>query len=83
VSRRAHLHAAVRTRVWNLFKDTPPPLGYDPGGISVPGWDSPTSDAFAALLLRPWRLGALPAEVFMQRGSGGMLRWSETGAPRL
>jgi hypothetical protein len=65
----------VRTRIWNLFKETPPPLGYDPGGIGVPGWDSPTAPAFAVLKLHPWRLRALPGEVFMKVGSGVALSW--------
>jgi hypothetical protein len=42
--------------LWDLFMQTPEPLGYDPGGIGVPGWDSPTSSAFAVIRLRPWRL---------------------------
>ena len=29
---------AARARVWELLRATPPPLGYDPGGIGVPGW---------------------------------------------
>ena len=28
---------AVRARVWDLIRTTPPPRGYDPGGIGVPG----------------------------------------------
>ena len=72
---------AVRTRVWNLFKSAPPPLGYDPGGINVPGWDSPTSPAFAVLRLEPWRLKALPANVFMKGGSGGALVWRASTGP--
>jgi hypothetical protein len=67
----------IRARVWNLFKDAPPPLGYDPGGIGIPGWDTPTSTAFAVLRLHPWRLRALPGEVFMQRGSRGAIDWAE------
>jgi hypothetical protein len=70
----------TRTRVWNLFKQTPPPLGYDPGGIGVPGWDAPTSPGFAVLRLRPWRLRALPGEVFLKGGSGGALVWADTAA---
>lgn len=42
--------------VWNLFKQATPPLGYDPAGVGVPGWDNPTAPAFAVLRLRPWRL---------------------------
>jgi len=70
----------VRTRVWNLFKNTPPPLGYDPGGIGVPGWDAPTSPGFTALRLQPWRLRALRGEVFMQRGSAGAVTWRQASA---
>ena len=65
----------VRTRIWNLFKEAPPPLGYDPGGIGVPGWDGPTAPAFAVLKLHPWRLRALPVEEFMRAGSGAALSW--------
>jgi hypothetical protein len=66
----------TRTMVWNLFKGTPEPLGYDPGGIGVPGWDTPTSPAFAVLRLRPWRLRVLPGSI--SRGAGGeILTWQE------
>jgi hypothetical protein len=67
----------TRTRIWHLFKETPPPLGYDPGGIGVPGWDSPTSPAFAVLKLRPWHLRALRGTLFLQRGSGAAIAWTE------
>lgn len=67
---------ATRTRIWNLFKDTPPPLGYDPGGIGVPGWDGPTAPAFAVLKLQPWRIGALPGDRFLKAGSAGMQTWA-------
>src|SRR5262245_47921728 len=33
-----------RTRVWNLFLNAPPPLGYNP--TIVLAWTSPTCDAF-------------------------------------
>ena len=65
----------VRTRIWNLFKETPPPLGYDPGGIGVPGWDGPTAPAFAVLKLHPWRLRALSVEELMRAGFGAALSW--------
>ena len=68
---------AIRTRVWNLFKAAPPPLGYDPGAISVPGWDSPTSPAFAVIELHPSRLRALDGEVFKRMGSAGAIDWVE------
>jgi hypothetical protein len=66
----------TRTTVWNRFKSLPPPLGYDPAGIGVPGWDSPTSPGFAVLRLRPWRLRVFPSSVV--RGEGGqLLTWQE------
>jgi hypothetical protein len=50
-----------RERVWQLFLDAEPPLGYDPGAI--PQWkDGPLGGAFAALRLDPWRLMMLTAE---------------------
>ena len=74
---------ATRTRVWNLYKHTPPPLGYDPGGINVPGWQTPTSPGFVALRLQPWRLRVLPGEVFRKSGSSARPGWSDqAGAPR-
>jgi hypothetical protein len=66
----------IRTRVWNLYKHAPPPLGYDPGSSNLP-WGSPTSPAFAVLRLRPWRLRVLPGEVFLKGGSGGAITWRE------
>lgn len=50
------LDGQTRAMVWELLTQAPEPLGYDPGAIGVPGWDSPASPAFAALRLRPWRL---------------------------
>lgn len=64
----------TRTRVWNLFKGTPEPLGYDPAGIGVPGWETPMSPAFAVLRLRPWRLRVLPGTVMLGQG-GELLTW--------
>lgn len=70
----------VRIRIWNLFKETPPTLGYDPGGIGVPGCDALTSPAFAILRLRPWRLRALPGEVCLKQGSGAARTWTDPTA---
>jgi hypothetical protein len=71
------LDDAIRTQVWNRYKVTPPPLGYDPGAINVPGWDTPTSPNFAVIRLRPWRLKALRGEDFLKSGSGVALVWHE------
>ena len=64
----------TRTRVWELFVNGPEPVGYDPA--IVPGWDSPTSDAFAVLKLRPWRLRVFPGSVLFGKG-GEVLNWQE------
>ena len=62
-----------------LFKEARLPFGYDPGGIGVPGWGSPTSPGFAAIRLEPWRLRVLPGDVFLKGGSAGALVWAEGG----
>lgn len=62
----------TRTSVWNRFKDAPAPVGYDPA--LIPGWDAPTSDAFAALRLEPWRLRVFPGSVLLGQG-GALLTW--------
>ena len=64
----------TRTMVWNLFKHAPAPVGYDPA--IVPPWaGGPTSPAFAALRLQPYRLRVMPGTM-MLGGSGELLRWS-------
>jgi general stress protein 26 len=42
-----------KRRIWELFKNTPPPLGYDPGLFWKGGPDDPT---YGVLKLTPWRL---------------------------
>ena len=66
---------ATRTRAWNLFATAPPPVGYDPGAIGVPGWETPTSAGFAVIRLQPWRLRALRGDDFLKSGSRGALVW--------
>ena len=64
----------TRTRVWQMFKDAPAPVGYDPA--IVPVWsEGPTSPAFAALRLEPWRLRVMPGTMILG-GSGTLLRWT-------
>ncbi len=60
----------TRTTVWNLFRDAPAPVGYDPG--IIPGWDGPTSDAFAALRLEPYALRVFPGTALL--GQGGEVK---------
>lgn len=63
----------TRIWLWDLYKDAPPPLGYDPA--IIPPWSGgPTSDAFAALKLEPVRLRVLPGTL-MTAGQGEELRW--------
>jgi hypothetical protein len=49
-----------KQRIWDLFKHTPPPLGYDP----EPTFGSPTHENFGLLKLTPWRIALVtfPAE---------------------
>ena len=49
-------------------------MGYDPGNI--PGWDGPTSEAYAVLRLEPWRLRVFPGTVLFGQG-GEILTWRE------
>lgn len=67
----------TRITVWNLFKDGPEPVGYDPA--IVPAWPGPTAETFAALRLEPWRLRVFPGSVLMGQG-GEVLKWREGGA---
>ena len=63
----------TRRSVWELFKNAPAPVGYDPA--IVPAWSGgPTSSAFAAFRLEPWRLRVLPGTA-MLGGGGDVLRW--------
>ena len=43
---------AEKRRIWDLFKTTPEPVGYDPALF----WASPDDPQFGALKLSPWRL---------------------------
>jgi general stress protein 26 len=44
---------AEKRRIWELFKNTPPPLGYDPGLFWPGGPEDPT---YGVLKLTPWRI---------------------------
>jgi general stress protein 26 len=43
---------AEKQRIWQLFKEAPEPLGYDP----APLFGSPESEGFGLLKLTPWRI---------------------------
>ena len=63
------------TRVWNLLKHGPEPVGYDPA--IVPVWTEPTAPTFVALRLDPWRLRVFPGTMLLQ-GTGEVLDWRAT-----
>ena len=42
-----------KRRIWDLFKDTPPPLGYDPGLFFKEGAEA---ESTGVLKLVPWRV---------------------------
>ncbi len=63
-----------RTAVWDIFKNRPEPVGYDPA--LIPAWESPTVKAFAALKLTPWRLRVFPGTFLLGQG-GDILNWRE------
>ena len=43
---------ATKTRVWELFKSTEPPLGFDPAVM----WKGPDDPEFGLLRVTPWRI---------------------------
>ncbi len=59
------------TEIWNRFKNADAPVGYDPA--IIPTWDAPTSDSFAVLKLKPWKLRVMPGAVMT--GVGEALSW--------
>jgi general stress protein 26 len=52
--------SAQKRRIWELFKNTPPPLGFDP----TPDFVSADHENFGLLKLTPWRIALVtfPAE---------------------
>ncbi|TCP49332.1 general stress protein 26 [Tamaricihabitans halophyticus] len=61
---------------WELFKNTPEPLGYDPGAVHPDWQDGPSSPAWGVLRLEPWFLRVFPGE-FARTGNGRILQWRE------
>ena len=64
----------TRRWVWDLFKNAPAPVGYDPAIVPVVVRRSGRPPAFAALRLEPWRLRVMPGTA-MLGGGGQVLRW--------
>jgi len=52
-STRWETRPAEKRRLWGWFKETPPPLGYDPGLFFKKGADD---ESFGCLELTPWRI---------------------------
>jgi len=67
---------ATRRRIWDLFRTTPAPLGYDPAEFWPGGWSHPR---FALLRLDPTMIEVTA----MAMVSGPRLRWRPTGMERL
>ena len=53
---------AIKRRIWALFKDTPPPVGYDPQHFWPGGVEDPT---FGVLRLTPTRIELWTGEELM------------------
>ena len=63
---------ADKRRIWDLYKDTQPPLGYDPA--LIPPWkDGPDIPEFGVLKLTPWRIELTGIEDVMT--GGGPMVW--------
>lgn len=61
-----------RASAWERFRSTPEPAGFDPS--IHPGWESPSSPAFAVLRLTPSRLRVMPGTL-MTEGTGEVWTW--------
>lgn len=60
--------AGEKQRVWDLYKNTPPPLGYDPG-LFFPGVDKPDT---GLMKLTPWRIELFSLEG-LASGTGALV----------
>jgi general stress protein 26 len=67
---------AQKRRIWDLFKNTPPPLGYDPALTFAGGVEH---ESFGVLKLTPWRIDlvSFPAPSFEE----GTRVWRAGGNP--
>jgi general stress protein 26 len=61
--------AATKQRIWDLYKNTPSPLGYDPAII----WPSVEHESFGLLRLTPWRVEI--SSLGTMAGQGQVLVW--------
>lgn len=69
----------TRRLVWSLFKNAPPPVGYDPSIIS--GWDNADSEGFRPLRITPTRLRVMPGAGMTNPESGSWILTWDANAP--
>ena len=70
-----HFDDDTRSWLWDHFKHAPGAVEYDPAIVAA--WAAgPTSPAFAALRLDPWRLRVQPAAATSGDTGTSVLRWS-------
>jgi hypothetical protein len=53
-----------KREVWELFRDTPEPLGWGPAGLAGYGPDEHRSPVFTPLRLDPWRVQVMRGEEY-------------------
>lgn len=74
-----HTDDGTCTWLWQAYVEAPAPVGYDPA--IIPPWSGgPTSPAFAALRLDPYRLRVQPAAALTGDPSVEILRWHNPSA---
>jgi len=66
----------TRVWLWENFASAPEPVGYDPA-IIQPWSGGPTSPAFVALRLEPWRLRVQPGALMAGDSTAKILHWRE------
>ena len=68
---------ADREATWERFKHPVAPVGFNP--VIIPAWaDSPRSERFGVIQLRPWRLRVFPAAAFTHGDTGAVLTWQDS-----
>jgi hypothetical protein len=55
---------AEKAEVWDLFHDTPPPLGWGPEGMAGYGPERWRNPVFTPLRLEPWRVQVMTGDQY-------------------
>jgi hypothetical protein len=55
---------AEKRQVWDLFHDTPQPLGWSPEGMAGYGPDRWANPVFTPLRLEPWRVQVVRGDAY-------------------